>query len=129
MSNDKVAILCLQIEWNRGDHHTRNAANDKRDNEAQYIIKRNFQIQLSVPKRGETRENLNSTRDADHHAVDREQTHARRWKTRGEHVMDPQPEADHTNRYQRSNQQGISNDGAARESREDLTHHSQRGNK
>ena len=96
-----------------------------RPDEAENIQHRRVEADEASAQRAEPVEHLDGGRDGDHEGEERERDAGVERRAGHEHMVTPDEEADHRNRDRGPRDKAITEDGLARERRDDFAHHAE----
>ena len=94
VGDDEEGIVRLEVDRDRGEHHPGQATDQEGGEEGEHEPQRDFDERTTAPEGGDPAEDLDAVGDRDHQARCREQPLAELRQGRGEHVVDPDAEAD-----------------------------------
>ena len=115
----KGGIVCLLVERNDRKHHASQAAQHEDDKKTDYVIHRQREFRSPCPDRTDPGEYLDGSRYRHQHRCGREKAQRHVRNAGGEHVVDPQAEAEKGERHDRGHDGAVPDERCACHDRND----------
>ncbi len=115
-----IGVGLLEIGWRRRVRDARQTADDEHRDEADREVQRGRAADVSAPERGDPVEDLHPGGDRDEHGGRGERRVGDGPEAHGEHVMAPHAPAHEPDQYARIDDDGVAEQGLARERRQHL---------